>query len=127
MDINGQHLLLDLLLGNEIDEGQIEQLLCLVRAQFTVVWEHRQKFEPIGETIVFILSESHFTIHTYPEHQFLSLDLYICSRRADLGSFLDDVNKLFSPCESTSSILRRGIPGPATLSHHGNYLSTENV
>ncbi len=35
-------------------------------------------FEPQGLTAVWILSESHFSIHTYPEHLYISIDCYTC-------------------------------------------------
>lgn len=37
------------------------------------------RFEPIGLTLVYILSESHLAIHTWPEHKLLHLDLVTCS------------------------------------------------
>ena len=35
-------------------------------------------FEPIGETIIGIISASHLTIHTYPEHDYLYINLNTC-------------------------------------------------
>lgn len=37
-----------------------------------------RQFEPHGETIVIVLSESHFTVHTYPEKNMVAIDLYSC-------------------------------------------------
>lgn len=37
------------------------------------------RFNPIGLTLVYILSESHLAIHTWPEHKLLHLDLVTCS------------------------------------------------
>ncbi|MBS8121606.1 adenosylmethionine decarboxylase [Candidatus Vampirococcus lugosii] len=34
----------------------------------------------IGETIIYILSESHFAIHTYPEYNYISIDIYTCGK-----------------------------------------------
>ncbi|MFT3932232.1 MAG: adenosylmethionine decarboxylase [Chitinophagaceae bacterium] len=34
-------------------------------------------FEPAGFTAVICLSESHISIHTWPEHGFINLDIYL--------------------------------------------------
>lgn len=36
-------------------------------------------FQPIGKTLIYILSESHLAIHTWPEHKLIHLDLVSCS------------------------------------------------
>lgn len=38
------------------------------------------QFEPQGTTGVIVLSESHFSAHTYPEHEKVYLDLFCCSK-----------------------------------------------
>lgn len=45
-----------------------------------VVKKVTHKFEPIGKTFIYILSESHLAIHTWPEHKLLHLDLLTCAR-----------------------------------------------
>jgi len=37
-----------------------------------------KKFEPQGVTILYLLSESHFSIHTWPEHKCCAIDFYHC-------------------------------------------------
>lgn len=37
------------------------------------------QFEPVGVTAIAIIGESHIAIHTYPEEQHLSLDIFTCS------------------------------------------------
>lgn len=37
------------------------------------------KFDPTGITLVYILSQSHFILHTWPEYKFIHLDLFSCS------------------------------------------------
>jgi S-adenosylmethionine decarboxylase proenzyme len=50
------------------------------------------KFTPIGCSILFLLSESHISIHTFPEKNHLSLDIYTC-RKYDNN---DEYNKMYS-------------------------------
>lgn len=46
--------------------------------ELTVVKKIDNKFEPIGRTLVYILSESHLAIHTWPEYNILHIDLVSC-------------------------------------------------
>lgn len=41
------------------------------------------QFEPYGATGVIVLSESHFSVHTYPEYEKVYLDLFCCSNDFD--------------------------------------------
>ncbi len=45
----------------------------------TVVSKSYHKFSPTGITLVYILSQSHFILHTWPEHNLIHLDLFSCS------------------------------------------------
>lgn len=44
-------------------------------------------FEPDGLTMVFLLSESHASIHTYPEHRACFVDLFTCGDHCDAQRF----------------------------------------
>lgn len=54
-----------------------------IENEFNVVDEYEYTFEPDGKTIVFVLSESHAVIHTFPEINMVSLDIYTCSKDGD--------------------------------------------
>jgi S-adenosylmethionine decarboxylase len=41
------------------------------------------KFAPHGVSGVVIISESHLTIHSFPEHGYASVDVYTCGDRID--------------------------------------------
>jgi len=96
MHTGGQHLLLDLWLNEDISAEKVENIFQIVRTQFSVVQECHHPFTPQGLTSVLILSESHFTIHTYPEHKYLSIDLYICNFITDLRAFAKEIQGLFN-------------------------------
>lgn len=49
------------------------------RCGFTVVSQAFHQFEPHGATGVLVLSESHFSAHTYPEQNRIYLDVFCCS------------------------------------------------
>jgi S-adenosylmethionine decarboxylase proenzyme len=49
----------------------------------TVVSRAFHQFEPVGVTGVLVLSESHFSVHTYPENNSVYLDIFCCSETFD--------------------------------------------
>ena len=49
----------------------------------TVVSRAFHQFEPVGVTGVLVLSESHFSVHTYPENDSVYLDIFCCSETFD--------------------------------------------
>lgn len=36
-------------------------------------------FKPFGATYLFVLSGSHLAVHTWPENNYLHIDLFVCS------------------------------------------------
>lgn len=48
-----------------------------------VVAEIGHQFQPIGATHVFVLKESHMSIHTYPELQSAYIDIFCCNLEFD--------------------------------------------
>ena len=53
------------------------------RCEFTVVNQAFHQFEPMGATGVLVLAESHFSAHTYPEHNRVYVDVFCCSPNFD--------------------------------------------
>lgn len=44
----------------------------------TIVSKSEKKFSPHGATLVYLLSESHLSIHTWPEHGKCCIDMFTC-------------------------------------------------
>lgn len=51
----------------------------LVRSGFTILNYMEHHFEPYGFTAIWLLAESHFAIHTFPEHEKSYIELTSCS------------------------------------------------
>ena len=68
--------------------GKIEKLLTNIG--FTVKSKCLHKFSDDAYTIVWILGESHFIIHTYPEYETAYFNLFSC-KSCHSSSFLDMV------------------------------------
>ncbi len=63
--------------------------------KLTVVNEAFHQFEPIGTTGVLVLSESHFSAHTYPETSKVYVDLFCCSKDFKPDKAADVIKRLF--------------------------------
>lgn len=45
----------------------------------SILGKTNYRFEPAGITLVYILSQSHLVLHTWPEYRFIHIDLFSCS------------------------------------------------
>ena len=59
----------------------------------TIVGESFHQFAPAGVTGTVLLAESHLAIHTWPEHGFVTIDVYVCNYTTDNSAKAD---RLFS-------------------------------
>jgi len=80
---NGRHLILDLYdCDPDIldDYEELQRLLeaSLVMAKANILRIIGEKFKPQGVTLLALLSESHASIHTWPEIGYAAIDLYTC-------------------------------------------------
>jgi S-adenosylmethionine decarboxylase proenzyme len=60
--------------------------LCLKLSEasgMTIVGDRFFQFEPQGVTGTVLLAESHLAIHTWPEHGFVTIDVYVCNYTTD--------------------------------------------
>lgn len=74
----------------------------------TVVNEAFHQFQPQGTTGVLVLSESHFSAHTYPESSTIYLDLFCCSKDFKPDKAAEVIRREFgSHCEFTWSFVER--------------------
>lgn len=83
MDTMGRHVIAELWdcnIDKLNDMGLIERIF--VDAALKAGAEIREvafhKFAPHGVSGVVIISESHLTIHSFPEHGYASIDVYTC-------------------------------------------------
>ncbi|WP_328701123.1 adenosylmethionine decarboxylase [Aquibacillus kalidii] len=83
MDTMGRHVIAEMWDCNTEklnNMGLIEQIF--VNAALKAGAEIREvafhKFAPYGVSGVVIISESHLTIHSFPEHGYASIDVYTC-------------------------------------------------
>ena len=73
---------------------------------------------PGGVTATVLLAESHLCVHTWPEQNAVTLDVYVCNFGADHSvkaqALMDALLALFEPTEVQRHALQRGAVGQAS-------------
>ena len=117
--MNGLHLIGDLS-GCRCDPQLLldglrfkEQCIEFVRESgLTVMDSTFHQFEGSGFTGTVVLAESHIAIHTWPERQGLTVDVYVCNYSADNSTkakdLFDRVIAHFQPTEAATHAIDRG-------------------
>lgn len=72
---------------------KIESLLADLKIKHIKSTYH--KFSPTGISLVYILSSSHVAIHTWPENNYLHIDLVTCSQNKELENMEAVVKSTF--------------------------------
>ena len=93
----GTHLLADLNGCRGLDDAvRVEQALreAVAAADATLIDVRVHHFGPgHGVTGVALLAESHISIHTWPEHGYAAVDIFLCGTRHDLDAALAALTK----------------------------------
>jgi S-adenosylmethionine decarboxylase len=80
----GWHLIVDLYGASALDDmPAIERCLrrCVEEAGATLLHLHLHPFETNGGVSgVAVLAESHISIHTWPEHRYAAVDVFMCGK-----------------------------------------------
>jgi S-adenosylmethionine decarboxylase len=82
--MTGTHIIIDI--SNILDNEKLKFSSTIFpvmdkiveKFQLKVVAKASHQFEPFGFTGVYVLSESHLSIHTFVEERKIALDLYTC-------------------------------------------------
>ena len=108
----GMHLLVDLWgASNLCDPAFIDRALrdAAEAANATILHGHFHHFSPNGGVSgVLVLAESHISIHTWPERDFASIDIFMCGA-CDPYDSLPALKSAFRPATVTLNEQRRGL------------------
>lgn len=72
-----------------------------------VLAAHFHPFAGGGVTGVLLLAESHISVHTWPEHGYAALDLFMCGV-ADVAAAADVLDAALAPEHTSRRIIERG-------------------
>lgn len=108
----GRHALYELHGGNPNllnDEEFIKKSLAEAAdaAGATLLGLITHKFEPQGVTAVALLSESHLSFHSWPEHCFASIDAFTCGDHTDPEAACRHLKAAFESTHGSMRLLKR--------------------
>ena len=110
---NGTHIIIDI---NEITDNELLKFTNTIsiildkiveKFKLNVVGKIIHQFEPFGVTAVYVLSESHLSIHTFVEEQKVAMDLYTCNTFDNSIDIIEFIKELFNPCRCNYKIIIR--------------------
>ncbi len=95
----GRHIILEMWGCQNLDSVQIaEQTLrdMVVALDVNLLDLRIYPFSPVGVTGMAIVSESHLVIHTWPEHGYAALDVFMCGN-ANPDACVPVLREAFAP------------------------------
>lgn len=109
---NGTHIIVDLYGCNEETLSNAELMEHILyqackKAKFEVIKGCFHQFEPQGNSGVILLAESHISYHAYPEHNYVSIDCYVCGK-SDPMIAIDYLIEALEPNKYNLTKLLRG-------------------
>lgn len=110
----GSHLLIELYgcksqaLRRE-EEVESAMLLAARESRATVVERSFHEFKPYGVSGAVIIQESHYTIHTWPEHRYAAVDLFYCGGTVLVHRAVEVLQREFQPQRIRFMVIRRGL------------------
>ncbi|ORE96702.1 S-adenosylmethionine decarboxylase-like protein [Stappia sp. 22II-S9-Z10] len=107
----GAHIIVDVYGGQRLDElDHIETTLkrCVEVAGATLLHVHLHHFDENGGVSgVAVLAESHISIHSWPEHNYAALDIFMCGETEPMAC-IEVLREAFAPANIAVSEFLRG-------------------
>ena len=108
----GRHLIADLHGCAHLDDVAYVEAALIAAAQAagaTVLEARMHGFGPgQGVTGMVLLAESHISIHSWPEHGYAAVDIFLCGRRHDLDAALASIAAALGGTVAQRTLIERG-------------------
>jgi len=82
MEFKGKHAIIDVKLNKNMPPVKLKQIIkvAIKKTGATILGELEHYFKPDGYSLNILISESHASIHTYPEEKGIFLDYFTCGK-----------------------------------------------
>lgn len=110
----GRHILVEYYNCNEDilrDHKKIEEYMkqAAIEAKATIVESVFHHFNPWGVSGAVVISESHLTIHTWPEYNYAAVDLFTCGGEVNPWDGFDFLSKALEAEKTETTEVARGM------------------
>ncbi len=93
---------------NDVEQIERSMLDAAKEARATILKSVFHPFFPHGVSGVVVISESHLTIHTWPEYGYAAIDVFTCGDEADPEKACEYLTKALKAESSTILEFKRG-------------------
>jgi S-adenosylmethionine decarboxylase len=110
--VKGEHIVADYYgvsfdkLDNEDYLIEVLRTAC-IKGNLTILAKQSWKFQPQGVTVIYMLAESHCSIHTVPEENKCHIDIYHCGSNGNVYVALNHIKHELQPTQTDVTILSR--------------------
>lgn len=108
--MEGTHLIIEFRNCDVYPRGELLKsalVFAAEKARMEVLHSYFYDFTPQGSTAFVALSESHASIHTSPEDDYVAIDVFTCGL-GDPYVIMQDLIRLFRPSEFEVKVVSRG-------------------
>lgn len=108
----GIHLIAEFWGGKIIEDAKKIKDILLKTAKVshnTLLSVKIHKFSPQGITGFILLAESHIAIHTWPEMNYVAIDIFSCGTKGEPRKGLKYLKKVFQPKKVQVREIKRGV------------------
>lgn len=113
MEHLGRHVIIELWGCNDAinDAARVKAAMldAVKAANATLLNIHVHTFSPQGVTGVAVLSESHLSIHTWPEHGYAAADVFTCGETTEPQAAAEVLREAFEATHADIKELTRGV------------------
>jgi S-adenosylmethionine decarboxylase len=110
----GEHILADLSHCNAellASVNVIEEVLqaAVIKANANIIDSRFHRFSPMGVSGIILLSESHCSIHTWPEEAYAAIDIYTCGEHVHPAVACQYIASRLQAKETKTTTVSRGL------------------
>jgi hypothetical protein len=93
-----------------LDNEKIQKVFLdsLISADLTILDIYHHNYQPYGYSAIAILKTSHAAIHTWPEHGYISIDIFVCDEKSKGLKVIQTLKNKFEPEKSEFFYIERG-------------------
>ena len=115
MNVLGTHLLLELWNCDTLKINDPDYLAAILGEAASildaiVLKSVFQQFIPHGVSGVVLISQSHLTIHTWPEHGYAAVDIFSCGNESGMWKAAKYIEEKLEAATAKIQDFKRGIP-----------------
>jgi len=87
----------------------VENILTVAaeKSRATILTSSFHQFKPVGVSGFILITESHFSIHTWPDDRFAAVDIFTCGHM-EVQAAIDEMKRAFSAQNAKVQVVNRG-------------------